>query len=95
MASSEYQTWQRRFYSTGDICPLKLGATRDEVRSLFGEPDDVSCVSQKDHHPAIWKYEELEFHFGDKLSDTLFLVYQDTVDGVQVSIARRIRNQAG
>ncbi|PWU20403.1 MAG: hypothetical protein C5B50_03990 [Verrucomicrobia bacterium] len=89
MASDAFKSWWASFSETGDICPVKLGCTREELRCLFGEPDAVGVVSHKRKTPAIWKYGELEFHFGRKPSDTLWLIYSDTPDGiVKVCIPR-------
>ncbi len=90
MTTLRFKNWWATFAATGDICPLKLGATRDEVRSLLGEPDDTGGTSRKRGLPMIWIYAELEFHFGPKPGDGLNLIYQDTDEGiVKVSIPRR------
>ena len=39
---------------------------------------------------TVWKYGELEFHFGPKSTDVLALLYSETEDGiVDVSIPMR------
>jgi hypothetical protein len=55
---------------------LRLGATRDDIRALFGEPDQVGGVTRKHKQPRLWKYGPVEFHFGP--DDRLFLVYLDS-----------------
>jgi hypothetical protein len=40
---------------------IHLGMSRDELRSLLGDPDDVGAISRKYEHPSIWKYGEVEF----------------------------------
>ncbi len=86
MPSPEFKSWWANFAVTGDICPIRLGATRDEIRSILGDPDDTGGTSGK-QLPMIWKYDELEFHFGKRSGDGLFLIYKDTDDGiVQVCI---------
>ena len=63
MASATFQEWYEKFASTGDICPIRLGMSRDEIRATFGEPDDVGATSRKRPEAAIWVYGGLEFHF--------------------------------
>ena len=89
MSSEAFKSWWTKFGETGDICPIKLGCTRQEIKSLFGEPDRVGGTSHKHKTPSIWKYGELEFHFG-KGMDELSLIYSDTEDGtVKICIPRR------
>lgn len=56
-----------------------LGATHSELRQLLGEPDDVSLPSRKQREPMIWKYGEVEYHFGR--DGRVFLVYTEDADG--------------
>jgi hypothetical protein len=72
---------------TGDICPIRLGMSRVEVRAIFGDPEDTGGTSQKYPTPAIWKYGGLEFHFGSKPDDNLSLIYMERNEGVQISIS--------
>jgi len=48
-----------------EATPLGLGATRDELRQLLGEPTDVSTTTRRQRQPIIWRYGEIEYHFGD------------------------------
>jgi hypothetical protein len=90
MPSEEFRAWWKKFRSTGDICPVRLGSTREDLRRIFGEPDDLGGISNKHTTPSIWKYGELEFHFGPLDSDVLVLIYSETPDGVvDVSIPMR------
>jgi hypothetical protein len=90
MPSDEFKLWWKKFCESGDICPVKLGCTRDELRALFGEPDSVGGTSRKHKRPGIWKYGELEFHFERGKTDALFLIWSDTIEGhVRVCIPRR------
>ena len=90
MASLVFQQWYEKFASTGDICPLRLGMTRDEVRAAIGAPDDVGGTSRSRRAPAIWVYAGLEFHFDPTAGDELFLIFRDTAeDVVETSISRR------
>jgi hypothetical protein len=42
---------------------IHLGMTRDEVRAVLGEPDDVGGTSRRYKIPLIWKYGDVEFHW--------------------------------
>jgi hypothetical protein len=89
MASLVFQRWHETFVSTGDICPVRLGMSRDEVRAVFGQPDDVGGTGKRGA-PAIWVYAGLEFHFDPTAGDELFLIYRDSAEGVvETSISRR------
>jgi hypothetical protein len=95
MPSDAFKSWWTKFGETGDICPVRLGCTREEIRSLFGEPDAVGGTSHKHKAPSIWKYGELEFHFGKKSTDTLSLIWSDTPDGhVKICIPRRVNHES-
>jgi len=55
-----------------------------EIRTLLAE---IRAIHKT---PAIWKYGELEFHFGPRSNDGLALLYSETEDGVvDVSIPKR------
>lgn len=91
MPSDAFKTWWKKFRETGDISPIRLGCAREEIRALFGEPDAVGGATRKYRTPGIWKYGELEFHFGPKSTDALCLIYSETPEGVvDVSIPRRL-----
>ena len=92
MASAEFKTWWESFRVTGDICPVRLGMTRDDLRAILGEPDDVGGTSRKYPNPAIWKYGELEFHFEQGQDGTLWLIYSEVNDVPAVSI--RVINES-
>jgi hypothetical protein len=88
MASVEFERWRERLSSAGDIGPIRLGMSRERVRAVFGEPDDIGGTSRKRRQPSIWVYGGVEFHF-DLALDELFLIYRDTADGVvEISISR-------
>jgi hypothetical protein len=90
MASEAFKKWWSTFARTGDICPLRLGNTREQVKEILGEPDSMGGISRKNQIPAIWRYEEIEFHFGPKPNDVLSLIYSEDQDGnVKVSLPRR------
>ena len=73
---------------TGDICPVRLGMSRDALRKLFGEPDGTSTGSRKHPTTAIWKYGDLEFHFGPRVDDFLSLIYLEQNEVTKISIGR-------
>jgi hypothetical protein len=61
-----------------------LEATRDELRRLLGEPDDVGGTSRKHPTPVIWKYGDIEYHFdSDREDGRVFLIY--TEDGPELT----------
>lgn len=88
MPSPEFQSWWDSFSRTGDICPLRLGMTRDELKAVLGEPDDVGGTSRRWRTPAIYKYADLEFHFGLGLQGRLTLIYQERDNVPEISIQR-------
>lgn len=47
------------FLKTGRLGPLDLGITKEAVRRILGEPDDVSVKK----NPEIWKYGALQLVF--------------------------------
>ncbi len=61
----------RDFLKTGQFGPVQLGMTQDEVRQLLGNPQDWGG--------QIWKYDEMEFHFGDQ-ERRLWLIWCDHLD---------------
>ena len=86
MASSEYKTWWESFRVTGDICPVRLGMTRAELKAILGEPDDVGGTTRKQVTPLIWKYDELEFHFERGFDGSLWLIYSEVDNVPTISI---------
>ena len=81
MPSPEFQSWWESFSRTGDICPLRLGMTRAELKAVIGEPDDVGGTSRRWRTPAIFRYADVEFHFDLGPQGTLSLIYQER-DGI-------------
>jgi hypothetical protein len=55
-----------------------LGATREELRQLLGDPTDTSAPTRRERVPRIWKYGEIEYHFGD--DGKVWLVYTEDAD---------------
>ena len=81
MASAEFQAWWAKLRDTGSISPLAWGATREQVLSALGEPDTTGGTSRKQRVPLIWKYEDLEIHFGRGDGDGLSLVCAESPQG--------------
>jgi hypothetical protein len=59
--------------------PVGLGATREELRRILGEPTDTSIPTRRQRQPMIWKYGEVEYHFGD--DGRVWLVYTEVAEG--------------
>jgi hypothetical protein len=86
--SPEFQSWWDSFRDTGDICPIRLGMSREEIRAILGQPDDVGVTSRKWRTPAIYKYGDVEFHFGLGPQGTLILIYRERDGIAQISISQ-------
>lgn len=78
--SERFLAWYARFTATGDICPVRLGMSREDLHALFGEPDYTGGVSRRWRRPIIWVYGSLEFHFRQG-KDELFLIFRDDASG--------------
>ena len=61
--------------------------SRDELRAIFGQTEVTGGTSCKYPTPTIWKYGELEFHFGSKADDKLSLIYMEQDEIVRISIS--------
>jgi hypothetical protein len=59
--------------------PVGLGATRDELRRLLGEPTDTSVRTRSQRLPMIWKYGDIEYLFSD--DGRVRLVYTEDAEG--------------
>lgn len=89
MATKQFHNWLRKFKSTGDICPLRLGMTREDLRLSLGEPDLMGGLMGKHQVPCIWKYKEMEFHFGPQKTDGLHLIYEEDEKGISIVVIKR------
>jgi len=56
--------------------------SRQETKSIIGEPDAKGGTSNKQRLPLIWKYFDLEFHFGPSSKDGVILIYMETKDDI-------------
>jgi hypothetical protein len=54
-----------------------LGKSRLEVVTILGEPDDKGGTSRKYPTPSIYKYGDIEVHFGPRYRDTCWLVFNN------------------
>jgi hypothetical protein len=59
--------------------PVGYGATREELRRLLGEPHIVGGTSRRQRVPTIWKYGDVEYHFGT--DGRVSLIYLEDADG--------------
>jgi hypothetical protein len=60
--------------------------TRDELKAILGEPDDVGGTTRKQVTSLIWKYDELEFHFERGFDGSLWLIYSEVDNVPTISI---------
>ena len=89
MPSAAYNSWLESFRTTGAISPLVFGMSREELRAVLGDPDITGAQSPKRTIPVIWKYSGLEFHFGPRPEDGLWLIYSEKPDGsVDINLAK-------
>jgi hypothetical protein len=88
MANIEFKNWRKTLLQASRIEPLRLGMTQEDLRAVFGEPDDMSSDSIKGR-PLIFKYDDIEFHFDDRYGHKLFLIFSENEDnGVKLNIMR-------
>ncbi len=58
------------------LSKVRLGMNRREVIAALGEPTDVS-IAKKRRQPGIYKYDNIELHFGPGWDGTLWLVFSE------------------
>ncbi len=88
MTSNErFTTWWQEYERTNKLGVVRLGMTREDLRQLFGEPDDTAKGFRKRPLSGIWKYGEIEFHFD--FDGRLFLIYTEAPDGEPRTIAKQ------
>jgi hypothetical protein len=58
---------------------IRLGATREELRQLLGGPTDTSIPTRSQRKPIVWRYGEVEYHFGN--DDRVHLIYTEDHEG--------------
>jgi hypothetical protein len=79
MTAEAFRNWREEVFRSGEISPARIGMSREEVLTAFGEPSRTS--SKKKGKPLILKYGDLEFHFGDLDGDRLLRIYSDDENG--------------
>ena len=84
-----FSSWWENYRRNGQISPIRIDMTRDEVRAVLGEPDDVGGTARKHRIPAIWKYGDVEFHFDHTAGGRLFLIYREDEVGNPQVIAKK------
>jgi hypothetical protein len=47
-----------------DVSKARLGMTREEMKSIFGEPTAVGRGSRKYRTPPVYRYGQIELGFG-------------------------------
>jgi hypothetical protein len=55
--------------------------TRQEVIRVLGQPEHTGSTSRKYRTPSVFKYGELELHFGQGPGGLLFLAYKEDEGG--------------
>jgi len=63
------------FIISGELGPIRLGMSRTEVEKQLGKADDWSTSHTNQQFPAIWKYGNVELHFGD--DDKVEMIFLD------------------
>ena len=87
MQQIEFERWWEQFRRTGDICPIRLGMSREQLKAALGDPEVTGGATRRHPRAVIWKYGELEFHFRPD-ADQLALIYMERNGVVDVSIPR-------
>ena len=67
------------FLRTGELGPVRMGMSRDDVLRVLGEPERLGGTSKNHPQALIWKYGDVELHF-DPGTDLIALVYADGFD---------------
>jgi hypothetical protein len=77
--SAPFRRWYSRYKKSGELGVVRLGATPEEVREWFGEPDATSNEKPRQRRKGngIWRYGIVEFHF---FEGELRLVYSELPD---------------
>lgn len=63
------------------MAKVHLGMDRRQVEATLGEPTDVSIIPRRWRHPAIYKYGDIELHFGKGFEGKLWLIYSEDNEG--------------
>lgn len=69
-----------RFLRTGNLGDLTPGMSREQVRSLLGEPDAMGGTSRKYRRPCVWLYGSIELYFRQPDPQDFQGVFWDAVE---------------
>ena len=84
--SKQFASWWADYQRTRTLAPVQLGMARENLRSLFGEPDATGQDGRRNPEVGIWRFGSIEFHFGT--DGRLFLVYTEDKHGTPTVIAK-------
>lgn len=73
--SKAFEAWWSEYQRTGSLGAVQLGISRDDLRSLFGEPDALGGLTRRKRQAPIWLFRPVEFHF--TTDGRLFLIYTE------------------
>ena len=60
---------------TGRFGPIHLGMSRTEVEGALGPPPVTGGTSRRRRTPTLWKYGDVELHFGQTREDPLDMLF--------------------
>jgi hypothetical protein len=63
------------FLTSGSFGPIALGCSKADVLGILGEPDLRGGTSRKHRQPSIFRYGDIEFHFGHQEAAPLWLIH--------------------
>jgi hypothetical protein len=69
----------REYLATGVLGPVRLGCSRYAVVEHFGKPD-TWFGREPWQQSMIWRYGDLELHFGSTMDDRLWRIFSDHLD---------------
>jgi len=67
---------------------LRVGMTRKDVVHVLGLPDHIGGTSRKHKIPSVYKYGDIELHFGPSEAGTLEMVYTEDRESVGIVLLR-------
>lgn len=84
--STAFNEWWAQYERNGVIAPVQLGMRREDLRTLFGEPDATAQGFQRQPLMGIWKFGRIEFHF--HTDGTLHQIYTEDENFSPLVIAK-------
>jgi hypothetical protein len=85
-SSTAFETWWSEYQRTSSLGAVRLGASRDGIKSLFGEPDSIGSGFRRQPQMGIWLFGAVEFHFDT--DGRLVLIYTEDEHGKERVIAK-------